>query len=93
MAPKQIDVVVSAEEIIKTLLNSEGKEVKQAKQFFIDQFPWPEGVRATPAWQDGPVVYFILTPDGVVLIQSGDWVVQTTEDENYYVRIQNETVE
>lgn len=81
---------VNIENFFRAALKSEGKEFMQARQFFKDQVPWPEGVYQEPV---GEKRFFIDTPDGVVELQEGDWIVAATEGEKYYVRIRNETVE
>lgn len=83
-------------DLIRTILKSEGKELMQARQFFKDQKPWPEGVYVgydSPYKHIRKEIYLLNTPDGLVEILEGDWIVKTTEEKNYYVRIKPEPVE
>lgn len=92
---------ICLDDFFKAALRSEGKEFMKAQQFFKDQQPWPEGVSQIKGClcsnpdcdcQSDPA-YILETPDGTVLIEDGDWIVQSLDNTRYYVRIKPEPVE
>lgn len=67
------------------LLKGEKKELKDIRKFSLPNRlePVPGGV-----YPFSPGRYSLLTPDGLVEIKEGDWILQTTDNQFYYIRLE-----
>lgn len=75
----------AVEKMAKVLLDSEKKELKKVSKFSI-----PDGVSPIPAgvYPYSPGRYALLTPDGLAEIFEGDYILQTKDNQFYYIRME-----
>ncbi len=76
--------IESIKQVAITLLRSEGKELKEIKKFHVPNGlpPYPDGI-----YSISPGKYSLLTSDGLVDLEEGDYIIQTLYDEFYYIRL------
>jgi hypothetical protein len=67
------------------LLESEKKELKEITKFSLPDrhMPVPAGV-----YPFSPGRYSLLTPDGLVEIRAGDYILETLDHTFYYIRLE-----
>lgn len=80
--------IETVKQMAVALLGSEKKELKEITKFSIPGKgqPVPAGV-----YPFSPGRYSLLTPDGLVEIKEGDYILQTKDGTFYFIRL--ETVE
>lgn len=66
------------------LLAAENKKFEKAEKFLPEFLPWPEGVLQFSNTEK----FYMLTPDGYNEVKSGDWIIQTTDKQRYYLRFE-----
>lgn len=76
--------LATLKEMAVALLGSEKKELKEITKFHID------GVTAMPKGVFGtiPGRYALTTPDGMVEVKEGDYILQTTDNQFYFIRME-----
>ncbi len=76
--------VDAVRQVAVLLLRSEGKELKDIKKFHKPNGlpPYPDGI-----YSISPGKYSLLTSDGLVDLEEGDYIIQTLYDEFCYLRL------
>lgn len=83
-AMREVAQLSAIREMAKGFLATVGKELKNISQFC------PDGTVSMPAgvYPHAKGRYALLTPDGLVEVRKGDYILQTMDNQFYYIRLE-----